>query len=167
MTVLVDDNMYAVEASPGLPFTLKPGVSQTFRVSWNWANHTGRSLRVVVSVSEGSGANVEAEIPYVGLIAKAYFNSSISIKRFNVTVENAADSVTYVNITELTIDGEQIPSENITLNGEPVSFPYSLNASESVLFTCAWNWTSYKDKSVTVAVKTLQGYVAEEKVTPH
>ena len=156
-----DDDIHTVKVSPSLPFMLKTGSSQTFRGIWNWANYTGQTITFVVSVSEGSGPNTEVKTPYVGLNAEAYFNSSISIQHFNATVENAATSATYVNITELTINGETIPSENITVNDEFVSFPYFINSSESVLFTCAWNWTKYQGENVTIAVYTSQGYWAQ------
>jgi hypothetical protein len=68
--------------------------------------------------------------------------------------------VTYVNITKLTIHNETIPFENITRNGESVSFPYLLEPKQSVTFTCQLNWTKYQGRSVTVAVETLQGYKA-------
>ena len=164
MVVLADDNIYTAEVSPSLPFTLKTGGFQTFRGLWNWANYTGQTIKVIAYVADGSGANVEVKTPYVELTVEAYLNSSISIRRFNVTIQNAEASATYVNITELTVNGETIPTENITLNGEPVSFPYSLNSSESVLFECLWDWTDYQGETVTVAVKTLQGYMAKHTV---
>ena len=165
IVVLTDDDIYTVEVSPALPFTLETGGFQTFRGLWNWANYTGQTIKVLAYVADGSGANVEVKTPYVELIVEAYLNSSISIRHFNVTTQNAEASVTHVNITELTINGETVPPENITVNGEPTSFPYFLNSSESVLFTCVWNWTDYQGKSVTVAVKTLQGYMAKHVVS--
>jgi len=101
----------------------------------------------------------------VNLTVEAYFNSSINIKHFNVTVQNAEASATYVNVAELAINGETIPSENITVKGESASFPYFLNSSESVLFTCAWNWTNQQGESATIAVYTSQGYMAHTSPT--
>jgi len=161
ISVLTENGvLHEVEVSPDLPYSLKVGDSKTFRGFWNWANYTGQKIKLIVFVAEGSGPTKKASLPYVGLTVEAYFNSTISTQHFNVTVQNAETSVTYVNITNLIIDHETIPHQNITTNGDPVSFPYVLNSSQSVTFTCAWNWTSYQGKSVTVTVKTLQGYVA-------
>lgn len=163
IVVLTDDDFYTVEVTPSLPFTLETGSLQTFRGSWNWANYVGKPVKVVAYVADGSGANIQTEIPpYVNLTVEAYFNSSISIRHFNVTVRNAETSVMYVDITELTINGEKI--ENVTMNGVPASFPYSLNSSQSVMFTCLWNWAGYQGQRVAVAVRTLQGYLAEHSV---
>jgi hypothetical protein len=150
-----------VEVLPSLPYSLSIGSSLTFKGLWNWANYTGQTIKVIVFVAEGSGATVQAEIPsYVELTVEAYFDSSISLQHFNVTVRNAETSVTYVNITKLTIDGETILFKNITVNSVPVSFPYSLNSNQSVTFKCEWNWMNYQGKSVKVTVWTLQGYTA-------
>ncbi|MDH5782178.1 MAG: hypothetical protein OEZ35_00735 [Candidatus Bathyarchaeota archaeon] len=165
IVVLTNDGILHEVEAQDLQNPLEAGSSRTFRGFWDWANYTGQTVKVIVYVAEGSGANVQTEIPpYVKLTVEAYFNSSISVQHFNVTFQNAEASVTYVNITELTVNGETIPTENITVNGEPVSFPYFLNSSESVLFECLWNWTDYQGETVTVAVKTLQGYMAKHIV---
>ena len=163
IVVLTEDGarvLHDVEVSPTLPFSLEVGGSETFRGLWNWSNYTGQTMKVIVFVAEGSGPTTKAPLPYVGLTVEAQFNSTISTQHFNVTVQNAETSATYVNITKLTINQETIPSQNITMNGEPVSFPHFLNSSQSMMFTCAWNWTNYQGTSVTVAVETLQGYIA-------
>ncbi len=161
IVVLTEDSvLHDVEVSPNLPISLEVGSSETFRGIWNWANYTGQTMKVIVFVSDGSGPATQVPLPYVGLVVEAHFNSAISTQHFNVTVQNAETSATHVNITRLTINQKIIPSENITMNGEPVSFPYFLNSSQSVMFTCAWNWTDYQGTSVTVTVETLQGYLA-------
>lgn len=165
IAVLTNDGILHEVEAKDLDIPLEIGSFRTFRGIWDWANYTGQAVRVIVYVTEGSGSNIRTDIPlYVKLTVEAYFNSSISIQSFNVTIQNTDASLTYVNITELTINGETIPTENMTVNGASVSFPYSLNSSESVLFRCAWNWTDYQGQTVTVAVKTLQGYMAEHVV---
>lgn len=167
IVVLTEDGvLHDVEVSPNLPFSLKVGGSESFRGLWGWSNYTGQTMKVVVFVTDGSGPTAKAPLPYVGLTVEAHFDSSVSNEHFNVTVQNAETSATYVNITKLTINQETILPQNITMNGNPVSFPHFLNFSQSVMFTCAWNWTNYQGKSVTVAVKTFQGYVAEEITIP-
>jgi len=179
IAVLTNDGILHEVEAQDLDIPLEIGSSRTFRGIWNWANYTGQAVRVIVYVTEGSGSNIRTKISvYVKLTVEAYFDSSISIQSFNVTIQNTDAciqsfnvtiqntdaSITYVNITELTINGKTIATENITINGESVSFPYFLNSSESVLFKCAWNWTDYQGQTVTVAVKTLQGYMAKHIV---
>ncbi len=161
MVVLTEDGiLHNVEVSPNLPFSLDIGGLETFRGLWNWANYTGQTLRVIAFVSGGSGPNEEAHLPYVGLTVEAHFNSAISTLHFNVTVRNDEASVTHVNITRLIVNQEVVPPENVTISGEPVSFPYPLDSGQSVMYSVAWNWTSYQGMSVAVTVETLQGYIA-------
>jgi len=149
--------------SPSLPHPLALGESQTFDCDWDWFDFTGQTITVLAWLDDGSGATKEAPTPFVGLaISELEFNSSISVLRFNVTVQNAGTSTTHVEITQLILDEETIPPQNITINGGSVSFPRPLNPGESVKFTCLFNWTDYQGKSVTVVVKTLQGYRAEQ-----
>ncbi len=158
IVVLTEDGvLHNVEFSPR---SLEVGGSETFSGLWNWANYTGQIMKVIIFVSDGSGPTAQARLPYVGLTVEAQFDSTISTQHFNVTVQNSEASATYVNITKFTINQEAIPSQNITMNGEPVSFPHFLDSSQSMMFTCAWNWTNYQGTSVTVAVETLQGYIA-------
>jgi len=159
IAVLTEDGvLHDVEVSP---HSLEVGSSETIRGLWNWASYTGQTIKLIVFVSDGSGATAEALLPYVGLFVEAHFDSEISTQHFNVTVQNDETSATYVNITRLTINEKTI--ESVRMNNEFVSFPYFLNSSQSVMFTCNLDWTSYQGKSVTVTVWTLQGYIAKWK----
>ncbi len=140
---------------PSLPHKLKRSSSETFRCSWNWANYTGEALQIFVFVQDGSGATFQAVTPLVDLIIKVDFDPTISSKRFNMTIQNSASSATYINFTDIAIDGRSIPPENTT-----ISIPYTLHPDESTSFTIMWDWTDYQGKDVTFAVHTLQRYVA-------
>ncbi|MDH5419477.1 MAG: hypothetical protein OEY47_03345 [Candidatus Bathyarchaeota archaeon] len=144
------------EVHPLLPYRLPKGKEETFECVWNWANYTGETVKVIAFVADGSGPTFETETPLVDLkITDLSFNSTISVTHFNVTVQNSPSSVTYVNITEVTIDREPISGERLSM-----SLPYALYLNGSVSFTCTWDWSSYQDKNVSVAVHTLQGYAA-------
>jgi len=71
-----------------------------------------------------------------------------------MVIQNYNVSVTYVNITEITVATETLKSENVT-----PSLPQGLNPNSSVTLKCSWNWTNYQNTSVRVAVRTLQGYM--------
>jgi len=142
------------ETYPSLSYRLSKAEEKTFRCIWDWANYTGETVKIIASVADGSGSTFEAETPLVALsIIDVSFDSTISVTHFNMTVQNRPESVTHVNITGITVDAEEVtPSV-------PEVFP-SLGPNDSVHFTCSWDWTDYQGKNVTVAVKTLQGYVA-------
>jgi len=141
---------------PSLDTPLQKGESQNFKCTWNWANYTGETVRIDVSVAEGSGGSHEFETPKVNLrITEVYLNSTISVTRFNVTVENDMGSETYVNITDVAVTANGI-MQNVT-GVTPI--PWTLNPGDIQDFNCMWNWTDYQNASVTVAVHTLQGYM--------
>ena len=144
-----------------LPYKFQQkGEAKTFKCLWNWANYTGETVKIIAFIEDGSGPTFEVKTPLVDLkITDLRFNSAISVTHFNVIVENSP-SVTYVNISEVTIDKEPIPAENFS-----ISLPYTLDPGESVSFTCTWDWTNYQNKSVTVAIHTLQGYTAYHSET--
>lgn len=161
------------EVHPSLGTTLlQKGESQNFKCTWNWANHTGETVRIDVSVVDKnltrvSGGSREFETPRVILkITEVDFNSTISITNFSVIVQNDITSETYVNITDITdiaVTANGI-KQNIT---EITPLPWALNPGDIRDFNCMWNWTDYQNTSVTVAAHTLQGYMSyTTKTTP-
>jgi len=143
------------ETYPSLPYRLARSASETFSCSWNWGNYTGETVQIIVFIEDGSGATFPRVTPLVDLEITVTFDPAISVKRFNMTLQNSVSSATYVNVTDIAMDGKTVPPENMTL-----SLPYTLHANESVSLTCMWDWTEYQGKDVTIAAHTLQGYVA-------
>ena len=153
-----------IDTDPPLPYRFQhKGEVETFRCLWDWANYTGEIVKIIAFLADGSGPTFEIGTSLVKLgITDVRFNSTISVTHFNMTVQNSASSVTHVNITEITVAAETLRSENI----EP-SLPQGLDPGSSVTLKCSWNWTNYQNTSVTVAVRTLQGYGNHTiKVTP-
>jgi hypothetical protein len=151
------------EVHPLLPYRLLRSEEETFKCVWNWANYTGENVKIIAFIADGSGPTFETETPLVDLkITDVRFNSTISITHFNMTVQNSASSVTYVNITEITVATETLKSEDIT-----PSLPIRLDPDSSVTLKCSWNWANHQNMSVKVAVHTLQGYMNHTaKLTP-
>ena len=143
------------EAYPSLPYRIGRSSSETFRCSWNWGNYTGETVQIIVFVDDGSGATFPAVTPLVDLRITVDFDPAISVKHFNMTLQNSVSSATYVNVTDIAMDGKTVPPENMTL-----PLPYTLHPDESISLTCTWDWTDYQGKDVTIAAHTLQGYVA-------
>ena len=142
-----------VVVDPAQP-TISIGEAKTVKCFWNWADHTNENVKVHVFVADGSGATFQAKTPLVKLIiSEVFFNSTIGVTQFNVTVQNSASSVTYVDISGVAVDSESI--QNVT-----PSLPYGLNPNASVAFVCPLNWTDHQGKEVTVKVETSQGYMA-------
>ena len=146
----------ATAVTPSLDAPLQRGESRDFRCAWNWANYTGETVRIDVSVAGESGGSREFDTPRVNVkIMEVDFNSTISVTRFNVTVENDVLSETHVNITDIAVTADGI-EQSVT---DITPIPWALSAGETQDFSCAWDWTSYQNSSVTVSVHTLQGYM--------
>jgi len=151
------------EVNPLLPYRLVKGEEETFECVWNWANHTGETIKIIAFVADGSGPTFEAEAPLVDLrITDLSFNSTLGLTHFNMTVQNSASSVTHANITEIGVATETLKPEDIV-----PSLPIRLDPDSSVTLKCSWNWVNYQNTSVKVAVHTLQGYMSHTaKLTP-
>jgi hypothetical protein len=157
--------------SPATPYVLGTGKTQTFTCYWNWANYTGielppsagKNVEIRVLLENDMGEYATVAKPFVSLsITNASFNSTISSNSFNVTVQNLETSETYVNITSITVD----VAENITADTITPSLPYGLApGAPAVTFTVPWNWTAYRNQTVTINVHTRQGYLAYHSVT--
>jgi hypothetical protein len=165
-----DDNIVHVITGtvPPIPFVLHKGQSQTFRATWNWANYTGIRLPYVdspveirVFLQDGRGEIFETRKPLTRLIIMEHeFDPSISVDRFNLTVENLESSETYANITAFVIDGNLVPTDKVA-----PPLPYTLNPGDSHQFQCFYNWTRFMGQSITVGLETTQGYIAHRTIT--
>ena len=150
---------------PQLPYPLPkatkdfPGL-QTFECRWDWANYTGEKVGVIAFLADGSGPTFETETPFVDMrITDVRFNSTISATHFNITVQNLMSPTTWnvtIDITQISAAVEDGIKPNITETNPPL--PWPLDPGESQNFTCMWDWITYQNTSVTVAVHTSQGY---------
>jgi hypothetical protein len=157
--------------SPATPYVLGKGKTQTFTCYWNWANYSGivlppsagKTVEIRVLSENDMGEYATVAKPFVSLsITDASFNSTVSLSSFNVTVQNLETSVTYANITSITVD----VSENITADTITPSLPYGLApGAPAVTFTVPWDWTSYRNQTVIITVHTRQGYIAYHTIT--
>ena len=144
------------EVNPEIPKILEVGSEETFKCLWNWANYTGMSASIIVFIDEGSGAAVTVSLPSVSLgISEIKFNAT-ETSYFNITIENAETSETYVNLTRIEVI---IRSKRMPIVIEP-TLPMALNPGETITVKCLWNWTEYRNETITVIVHTLQGYTA-------
>ena len=172
ITALTPDNnkLHDVTISdPPLPYTLERGQSVTLKCNWNWASYTGitlpyasTSVHVLVDIEDGSGATFTVKEPLVSFsISEVTFNSTIAYTHFNITVVNQQASETYVNITSISVNVTGITADMINR-----TLPYGLApGDEPATFKVAWNWFDYRNQTVTIGVRTLQGYVDYRTVT--
>jgi hypothetical protein len=136
---------------PGqLPFLLSRGTRQTFKCIQNWSNFAGDTARIEPVAANASTRSSSYAMPKAKLIITPNFDPYTTVQYFNLTVENSADSV-----TNLTISQVQIFSENISV---APTLPLVLLPNQTEVFRCNRNWEDLRGQNVTVTVRTLEGY---------
>lgn len=144
--------------SPLLPCDLEAGQSETFMSNWNWGNYSNQRIKILVFISEGSGATFETTAAFMNFtVANVIFEPSITVTRFNITVETM-NSPVKVEVDRISVNGVEV------LVRPPQEMPFVVNPNESVTFTLDRNWIDLQNKTVTVRVDTVQGYTSVKTV---
>jgi len=150
------DEVYDInETEPEpLPFSLKRGTEQTFKCKKNWSNFAGETVRIEPVAANASTKSYSYTTPRVRLNLTPTFDESKSVEYFNLTIENSADSVINLTLSEIMVFGQLI-NENVTppLTPSPV-----LSPGQSETFGCNYNWENLREENVTITVKTAEGY---------
>lgn len=155
-----------IEPRLSTPYPLKKGETVTFKCSRNWGEFAGQTIRVVVFLQDDSGATFPYKTSKVKLeIAKAEFDTTVTIERFNMTIRNSAESPIPLNVTEILFDFSSIPNQNITIQNGNATLPQQLQPGQNKTFICSLNlWKKgYLGSSHTITAKSLQGYSATYK----
>lgn len=137
-------------ADPPLPFTLRRGTKQTFKCIKNWGNFAGETVRIEPVAANASTKSYSYATPRVKLKLTPNFDVSQSIEYFNLTVENSAETLINLTISEIKVFGFSI---NVT-----PTLPYVLSPNQTKIFRCDWNWENIRGENVTITVKTSEGY---------
>jgi hypothetical protein len=157
ISVATEDQVHTVATvNPELPYELDKGQEETFVCDWNWGDHAGETLKVIIIVEDGSGAVYEIETASVGLEISSAFFTTTDTQHFNVTVKNPAASASDLNVTKITVTMENGTEVNIRETNP--SIPKTLPIDTSTTFVCSWNWTYYRGMNATINVYTSQGY---------
>ena len=145
--------------SPAIPRSLGAGESITFTCLWDWANYTGRELRIIVVVEGGSGATYVASPPAVMLALSASFNASRPFW-FLLNITNSPESPVAVNLTgvDLVLENGTVVEGLATKPGLSEKKPYGLEPNSTLTLNCTWRWLEYRDKPLTVVVRSAEGY---------
>jgi len=135
---------------PSLPFLIAKGTEQTFKCEKNWSNLAGETVRIEPLAANASVKSSSYLTPTVKLKVTPNFDVSESIEYFNLTVENSAESIINLTISEITM-------QNFLLNTTP-TVPYVLSLGQTEIFRCEINWEELMGVNVTIIVKTTEGY---------
>ena len=151
---------------PDLPYVLNPGDSVHFQCFYNWTSVQGQETTIRIRTLQGYVAEYTQILPQpVTLeIPQIVFNATVSTAHFNITVSNAANSSTYVDISRITVAvGNETPIDISLWTPDPSS---RLETNASILITCTWDWSSFSGQSLTVKVSvyTSQGFTVSKEI---
>jgi hypothetical protein len=137
-----------------LPIPLQRGTTKTIKCLTNWGDFAGNVITVHVSTLNASGAVYSVDTQFVTLYVQTYFNATESVKHFNVTVTNDADSAINLTLTSVYFDYESVPLEDMTLK-----LPSFILNGQSIDFECFVDWQGHMQPLVQVG--TREGYVGK------
>ncbi len=152
--------------TPSLPYTLNPGDSPVqFQCFYDWHGFMNQSATVKVDTLQGyiSQQTFLLPQPVILNIPQIVFNATVNTAHFNITVSNAANSSTYVDISKIEVaTGTEAPVEISQWTPDPSS---RLEKNASILILCPWDWSSFGGQSLTVKVTvyTSQGFAVSKE----
>lgn len=150
--------VYNITTTEPALFTIRRGTRQTFKCIQNWGSLAGETVDIEPVVANASRVNpYPITLPNVKFIIAATFDVSKSVKYFNLTVADSAQSVTNLTLSQIMLFETSI-NENVTP---------SLTPSQVLLpgipktFVCNYDWESLIGQNVTLTAETTEGYEAE------
>jgi len=149
-----------------LPMKLNRSESILFKCLWDWEISLG-NVTVTVETVEGYEAEdvTEAVSEVFLFVTDAEFNET-KTDEMAIMLTNKPESTNLVDVTKIVLVDEN--GARFEINGSstnPTFYPsYTLAPNSTVTFNhCVWNWTSYRDKNITVTAYTEQGYTSHSK----
>jgi hypothetical protein len=159
--ILINDNAVAFENQ-----TIPIGEQRRFNCTYDWSSLRGQTIAITVNTTDGFTEYKAATLESVDLRisdAIAFNTTTEGTPYLNVTVLNTAFSTRNVTITQIvlatanstyTVDGTTSPQ--LSPNG------YLLVTDSNITIVCPWNWNRYTGESLTVTVRTTEGFTASQ-----
>lgn len=144
-------------------YPLRRNHEVTFKCNKNWGEYAGQDIRVAVFLEDGSGATISHQTDPVTLDVSSFaYNTSVTVDHFNITLRNISDIP--LDISNLRLGISNIPEVNVSVAGQPITFPYQIAGNGTVVMTCHWTlWNAEVESGAlgtvdTIQIETLQGY---------
>jgi hypothetical protein len=143
-----------------LPQTLQANTTVTFTCYKSWQGHVKPIVQI--ETTEGFEGEVRKDVGSTVILTATEIDfDPTNTTQVNVTLFNSPDSATYVNITSITFEYDNVTD---TFNGTLLTptLPLTIDKNQTVTITCPWNWTdeSYRDIDVVVTAYTKQGFTS-------
>lgn len=143
------------QASPKLPCIININENKTFVCPWNWTSFQNNNITITVYTVEGYSTKTFLKTPIhiVLNITRLEFKEN-ETNCFQLTLHNNSSfpDVTLTQI-DVTVEDQTFPAEPV----DGIRLPCKLEKG-NITLTCFWRWGTYRDKNVTVTVRTLEGF---------
>jgi hypothetical protein len=160
--------------TPQLPYVLSPEQSETFKCDWTWDWRVAGTENVNVTITVKTAEGYETiyttnELPgaylYIDEIKFDYSDTTY----FNLTISSSQYSTATAVISGINLTLQDTITFPINETRQHVPFKNllpifrSIQKNETRNFECYWEWTSYRNTTVTVNVYTEQGLIVSSK----
>jgi len=136
---------------PPLPFVINKASRQTFKCITNWSNFAGETVRIEPAAGLASTMSYPYTTPRAKLLVYD-FNATASVNYFNITIENSAQSVMNLTISQITIS-------DLAISSTAPKLPQELAPGGKIqTLRCDFDWRVMQGENATITVKTVQGF---------
>lgn len=147
-------------------FTSQPipiGNTTQFACTLDWSSLRGTTATVNVSIANGQYFSRDIALPSVDLTISDAIGFNTTTEGFvyvNMTITNSALSIRDVTITDIIL---ATPNSTDHINATipllaPNGYPLAMNTGIAVV--CPWYWKDYYNQTLTITVKTAEGFTA-------
>jgi len=144
-------------SDPALPLFLDKGTQQTFNCTLNWGVLAGDNLTVhVMAINGAEAAPLTVKSPAVSLSVSAFFDPSVTINSFNVSVTNNNSPIN-LTLNQVELDLNPVTNTSISIQNQ------ILQPNQTIAFTCYTSWEGHVNPLVTVT--TQEGFTAQNRET--
>lgn len=143
--------------------TIPIGETRQFACALDWSSLKGTTATVNVSIANGQYFSRDIALPSVDLAISDVIGFNTTTEGFvyvNMTITNSAFSIRDVTITDIILatsnstDHINATIPRLTPNG----YPLAMNTGIAVV--CPWYWKDYYNQTLTITVKTAEGFTA-------
>lgn len=159
---LPDETTIILDTIPPLdiiPIPIPPNESLNVKCLWNWTQNKYRNETITLRVYTKQGFIVPSKTVItppatVWNITDAKFDLD-DVEHFSVNITNTPCSLKSINVTQIRFN------ENVT---ETTPSSWRISPGEEKMFSCTFNWTSFKGREITVMVYTADGFNSSKRV---
>jgi hypothetical protein len=167
--IMLFDASISKNVTPSLPYPLSPNLYRVFRCDWNWESLKKQNVTITVKSSEGYETNYTTNklLGATLSIQEVKFDYT-DVTYFNLTISNSAESTASATINRINLTLQDKTKIAINNTVPPIIVQSAFNLippNQSRTFKCFWNWTQYRNETLSVDAYALEDFTIPSKTT--